>query len=315
MLATAMVAMVTVTPVQAKEPMLIGVLTVTWGSTPTTEAVRAGLIALGHKDFQDFVMGVRFTQGDSASMEQAARGLVRSGAQIIVVQGAVGALAAQRATSTIPIVFVHVDDPVELGLVNSYAKPGGNITGVSSDDHLLSRKRLEFLKRMVPSIKKVLFPYDAADQGALSQLPYYRDAATRLGLTLVERPLENQDQASAFLGALRKGDVDGIASPVSANSNIPGYIIEASVREGIPTIFANSFWLEFGALASYSPSFESTGKQAARLVDKIMKGDKPSDIPVEVNSTILFSINLKVAKALNLAIPVEVLYRADRIVR
>ena len=109
--------------------------------------------------------------------------------------------------------------------------------------------------------------------------------------------------------------MDGILQPPSASLNIPGFILEASSQRAIPTMFEGTFWLEQGGLASYGPDFHETGRQAARLMDKILKGTKPAEIPVEVNAKIEFAINLKVAKALGLTIAPEVLYRADRIIR
>jgi len=124
------------------------------------------------------------------------------------------------------------------------------------------------------------------------------------------------NSARAVLAQVRKSEVDGILGPYSVSLNIPGLILDAAAQQGIPTMFSSTFWPEEqGALASYAPNTYETGKQAARLVDKILKGTKPADIPVEVNSKIEFVINLKTAKALGLTIAPEVLFQADRIIR
>ncbi len=144
----------------------------------------------------------------------------------------------------------------------------------------------------------------------------YREAAHRLGIVLVEQAVRTEEEAQATLAQVRKGEVDGILPPPHVSLNIPGFILEAATNRAIPTMFDAAFWVERGGgLASYGPDYYESGRQAARLVDKILKGTKPAEIPVEVNPKIEFAINLKVAKALGLTIAPEVLYRADRIIR
>ena len=149
----------------------------------------------------------------------------------------------------------------------------------------------------------------------MAEAKVYRDAAHRLGIVLVEKVVRTEEEAQATLAQVRKGEVDGILPPRHASLNIPGFILEASSQQAIPTMFDAAFWVERGAPASYGPDYHEIGRQAARLVDKILKGAKPAEIPVEVNPKIEFAINLKVAKALGLTIAPEVLYRADRIIR
>jgi len=158
-------------------------------------------------------------------------------------------------------------------------------------------------------------------QGDLTALPavaaakVYHDAARRLGIELVEQAVRTEEEAQATLATVRKGEVDGILQPPSGSLNITGFILEAAVQQAIPSMFSNAFWVERGGLASYGPDLSESGRQAARLVDKILKGAKPAELPVEVNSKIEFVINLKVARALGLTIAPEVLYRADRLIR
>ena len=136
-----------------------------------------------------------------------------------------------------------------------------------------------------------------------------------LGLKLIVRPVHNEAEAQSVLSQLQHDQIDGILAPRHLSLNIPGYISTAATQLQIPTMFNSVFWVQNGALASYGPDFYETGRQTARLVDKMIKGAKPADIPVEVNPKIEFVINLKVAKALGLAIPAEILYQADRLVR
>src|SRR5262249_43588473 len=135
-----------------------------------------------------------------------------------------------------------------------------------------------------------------------------REAAQHLGIELLEKPVRTEEEAQATLAQISNGEVDGILGPISASLNILGFILETSSHQAIPTMFGAAFWVERGALASYGPDAHETGRQAARLVDKILKGAKPAEIPVEVNPKIEIAINLKVAKALGLTIAPEVLY-------
>jgi len=168
---------------------------------------------------------------------------------------------------------------------------------------------------LIPDLQRVLFPYDIHDTYSAMAAQAYRDAARRLGIVLVERPVGSAEEAQTVLGQVRKGEVDGLLQPYSAGLNIPGLILKVLDQQGIPALFTGAFWAEQGALASYGPDFHETGRQAARLADKILKGASPAELPVEVNSKIEFAINLKTAKALGLTIPSEVLFQADKIVR
>ncbi len=298
------------------QPIKIGVLTVSWGPTPPVVGLRDGLLELGYRENEQFVIGVRFTQGDMAVLPAAAREMIQHEVDIIFADYDDAAKAAQMATSRIPIVFAGVRDPLGLGLIQSFARPGGNITGVTDLQFELSPKRLELFHEIIPGLKRVLYTYDAADAYAVSEARVYREAARRLGIELAEQAVRTEEEAQATLAQVRKGEVDGILQPLAASLNIPGFILEAASQQAIPTMFGGAaFWVERGALASYGPDFHETGRQAARLIDKILKGTKPAEIPVEVNAKIEFAINLKVAKALGLTIAPEVLYRADRIVR
>jgi putative ABC transport system substrate-binding protein len=239
------------------KPFLIGALTDSWGPTPTMVGLRHGLGELGYRENEHFVIGVRFTSGDAAALPTAARELAQLGVDFIFATEPSAAKAAQMATSRIPIVFAAVGDPLGLGLIQSFARPGGNLTGVTELTLDLGPKRLEVFHEIISGLKRVLFPYNASDPYAVSEARVYRDAASRLGIVLVEQ----------------------------------------------------------GGLASYGADFYASGWQAARLVDKILKGADPSEIPVEVNPKIELAINLQVAKTLGLTIAPEVLYRADRLVR
>jgi putative ABC transport system substrate-binding protein len=300
------------TDAQSPRLVKIGALSDSWGPTPAIVGLRDGLQELGYRENQDFVIGVRFVQGNVAELPEAARGLVRHGVDLIVAGGGPSAKAAQMATTRIPIVFMGAGDPVEAGLAKSFARPGGNITGIADLD--LVSKRMEIFGELIPSLKRILFVYDATNAVTVSRLEVHRDAAHRLGLTLVERPVRTEDEARSVIGAVRKGEVDGIFSPRLLSLNIPGLILEIAPKRAIPTMFDDTFYVEQAGLASYAANRHGLGRQAARLVDKILKGARPGDVPIEQPTKFELAINLKAAKALGITIPQFMLLRADRVI-
>ncbi len=296
-------------------PFRIGALTTSWGPTPHVVALRDALIELGYQENQDFVIGVRFTQGDLTIVPDAARDLVRQGADLIFVIEAEPTRLVQQVTTQIPIVFAWVGDPVGQGLVQSFARPGGNTTGVTNLTHELGPKRLELFRELIPSLKRVLYLYDIKDSPSVTMAQVYRKAARHLGLVLIEKPVRTEAEAQATLAQVRKGEVDGMLRPPSVSFNIPGLVADAALKQSIPTMFESGFFVERGVLAGYGPNSFEAGRQVARLVDKIIKGQNPGEIPVEVNSTIKFTINLKTAKALGLTIAPEVMFQATKLIR
>jgi putative tryptophan/tyrosine transport system substrate-binding protein len=224
---------------------------------------------------------VRFTQGDVVALLPAARDLVSAGSDIIFATSANGARAAQQATSVIPIVFAEVvGDPVKLGLVRSFSRPGGNVTGVSTLAIELIPKRLEIFKELVPGLKRVLLIYDPSDADGVASVGAYREAAKHLGIQLVEKTPRSQEEAREAVARVRRSDVDGIVAPASGLAlNIPGAVLDATARRQMPTMFGGSFWVERGGLVGYGPDYYESGRQAARIVFKILKGEKPESIP------------------------------------
>ena len=297
------------------KPIRIGVLTEGFGATTGTVGLRAGLKELGYREDSDFVIGVRFTQGDAAALPAAAKELLQRGVDIFFTEGRSAAKAAQTETAKVPIIFAGGGDPVGLGLIRSFAQPGGNVTGVTDLDLELGPKRLEIFKEMIPRLNRVLFPYNVTDAFSVSEARAYGDAARHLQVVLVEKTVRTEEEAKAVFTNLKKSDIHGILSPRPMTSNIPGLVREAGSRSSLPTMFSSTFFAENGGLASYTPDTYKSGRMAARLVDKILKGIKPAQIPVEVNNDIELVINLKVAKALGIKISPEVLSRAKRVIQ
>jgi putative ABC transport system substrate-binding protein len=187
----------------------IGALTDSWGPTPYVVGLRDGLRALGYREPEQFVIGVRFTQGDLAALPAAARQLVQDGVDLLFVSDASAAQAAQLATRRLPIVFAGVGDPLGLGLIESFARPGGNITGVTDLRLELSSKQLEVFRDLLPGLKRVLYLYDRADGLSVKTAREYRDTARRLGIALVEQAVGTQEEAQTIMAQVRKEEVDG----------------------------------------------------------------------------------------------------------
>jgi putative ABC transport system substrate-binding protein len=168
---------------------------------------------------------------------------------------------------------------------------------------------------MLPGLKRILFLYHATDAYAIAEAQTLHAAARRLELVLVAQAVHTQEEAQATLTALRQEEIDGMLAPRCCALNLPGLILEATARLRLPTMFEAAFWVERGALASYGPDLYASGQMAARLVDKIIKGANPAELPVEVNPQIEFVINLKVVQALGLTLAPTVGYQANRFIK
>ena len=300
---------------QPQRPFMIGALTVSWGPTPAIVGLRDGLKAQGYREDRDFVIGVRFTQGNAAELPAAARSLVQSGVDLIVTSaGSNAAKAAQTATQRIPIVFLGESDPVGRKLVKSFARPGGNITGIADLEVELAPKKLEIFRELVPGLKRIVVVYDATNVEAVERLAVQREAARRLGLAMVEKPVRSEEEARAAITGIKKAEGDGFFASRILSLNIPGLTLDFALKQSIPTMFDEGFFVERGALVSYSANTYELGRQAARLVGKIIKGTKPADIPVEQPTKFELMVNQKTANALGIRIPNSILVRADKVI-
>jgi putative ABC transport system substrate-binding protein len=297
---------------QAPRVYKVGILTdamVPWHSS--TEGFRDGLKELGYIDGKTVIFEARAAQGDVTRMPRLTAELVQQKPDLLLcVSDACG-----RETGGLPMVFVQVSDPVRRGLVQSVPRPGGNITGVANLRAELTAKRLELFKGVVPSLRRVLVSYDPRERDELDSVAVARSAATRLGMTLIERSMTEPLQIEPGLAELKDGGHDGILIVQSGtNLNIPGRSLEVATSNNIPTMYPASFWSKFGALASYGPDQYAQGRQAARLAHKILTGTPPWKIPVELPDRIEFVINLKTANRLGLKVPQPALLRVDRVI-
>ena len=295
---------------EGPRPVRIGVLNEAFAAShPTVEGLRAGLRTLGFDDGRDVTFDIRFTEGKPEAMPAAAKALVAAGVNLIFTSQEAATLAARDATRTIPIVFTSVGDPVGAGVVANLAEPGGNVTGVSSLQTELAAKRIQILKTLAPSVRRVWLIYYGADLSTTPMVGKALEAAERMKLDLSPRGVLDTAALKRVLGEMRRGD--GVLAPEGSNLDIPGAILEQSLTLRIPAIFATALWVGHGGLVSYGPDSYAQGLQAASLVAKILRGVQPRDLPVEGADRVELAVNLKTSELLGLSVPRKILLRAD----
>ena len=276
------------------------------------EALQQGLRERGDAEGRNFVWEFRSTDGSLDQLPQFAEDLVRLKVDIILARASSGAMAAKKATTSIPIVFFAVYAPVEIGLVPNLGHPGGNITGVAVNASDMAGKRVELLKELVPTFKRVAILSHPAHPTNAVQLQGAEAAARALGVHLKAVPVRNADDFVPALNALR-----GIAGVLHADTPLfvthRARLVDAMAASRLPAVYAARVYVEAGGLMSYGPNLPDVWRRAAAYVDKILKGAKPGDLPVEQPTTFELVINNRTAKAIGLTIPPSLVLRADQI--
>jgi putative ABC transport system substrate-binding protein len=278
-------------------------------------AFREGLRERGYVEGKNIAMEYRWGEGKPERFPGLAAELVKLKVDVIVTSGPQAVRAVQHATTTIPIVVAVIQDPVELGFVTSLARPGGNITGLSFQDSELVTRRLQLLKEVLPDVIRVgaLWNSTGGDRTALKAV---EAAATSLGLNLqILNVRVAEDLVGAFEAAKQKRAqaLVQIASPLFAAHRKT--ILDLSAKSRLPTTCQERTFVVDGCLMAYGPSFPEMFRRAAYYVDRILKGTKPGDLPVEQTTAFELVINLKTAKALGLTIPPSLLRRADEVIQ
>jgi len=282
----------------------------------TIDGLRAGLRELGLEEGKHFVLAIRDTKGDAKAAEEAARHLEQEKVDLIYTTSTSVTLAARRATADIPIVFCAGSAPVVLGLVESFAKTGGRLTGVYNPTTDLTAKRLEILKEIVPKLRRVVTFYDPRSPVGIESSKLAREAAQRLGVKFIERHVVSVEELQAGVRALNAGEVDAYFAVSDARAvNQAQLIIDTARFKRLPTMFDFLSHIIKGGLASYSVSLHEVGRLSAKYVQRIFTGVKPKDLPVQGIDKIELVINLKTASQIGLAIPPNVLVRADRVIK
>jgi putative ABC transport system substrate-binding protein len=279
------------------------------------DGLREGLAQLGYHEGKDITFLVEDAQGEVASLADRAAKLVAAKPDVIFTIGTVSTTAAKQATSTLPIVFAFVGDPLRSGLVASYASSQNNLTGIASYSGPLSGKRLEILQEVAPGIKRVLALVVPQDSVAEVSFQALAEAAPKLGVELVRHDVSSKEELEQRLKALPKGAVDAICHIPSTLVGIHiDLLIHKAKEDGIPLIVHEHSMIERGALVSYGADFRLLGLQAAKLVAKIVSGTKPAELRIQTPEQLVLILNLTTAKAIGLTIPPSVLERAERVV-
>jgi putative ABC transport system substrate-binding protein len=306
-------------PVHAQQPgkvPRIGFLTSGAARRDSSEAFRQGLGELGYVEGKNVLIEYRYTEGGSQPLSELAEELVRLNVDVIVTIATEPSLAAQRATKTIPIVMGGGGDPVGVGLVASLARPGGNITGVTTTSVDLSAKRLELLKELTPKISPVAVLWIPTATGNKLQMKETEAAAYSLELHLQPAGVEGPNDFESAFSAINRGKARSLivlGSPMFASHR--ARIVDLVAKSRLPAIYPTSVYVDAGGLMSYGNNLNVVYRRAAVYVDKILKGAKPADLPVERPMKFELVINLKTAKQIGLTIPGSVLYRVDRVIK
>jgi putative tryptophan/tyrosine transport system substrate-binding protein len=303
---------------QSKTVVRVGYLSVLSPSTDSAriEAFRQGLRELGYIEGQSVTLETRYAEGKLDKLPDLAGQLVQSKPDLIVVGGSTATRAAKNATKLIPIVMAHGSDPVELGYVASLARPGGNITGLTHLAPELGGKRLELLKDMVAQLTRVAVLTDPGTGGHGPQIKELEIAAPALGLqlrTMEVRAANELESAFAAMVSARAGAFVGLQQPTL--DRLRERIVDLAAKNRLPGMYPNTEYVESGGLVSYAADIVALFRRTANYVDKIVKGTKPAELPVEQPTQFELVINLKAAKQIGLTIPPNVLARADKIIK
>ena len=286
------------------------------GPTSGIELFRAEMRKLGYIENKHFVFVYRSAENKIERLPALAEELVRVKVDVLIASSTAEATAAKNATSTIPILFTVVADPVAVGLVDSLARPGGNITGLTSIAGVLAGKRLELLKETLPKLAIAAVLWNPQDSGSRQQWNESQLVGRELGLQLYSMEASRAEQLEGAFKRAVKARSAALALTQSAvfdptKKEIP----DLAVKYRLPAISIRGEFVANGGLMSYGPDRTEPFRRAAAMVDKILKGTKPADIPVERPTKFEFVVNLKTAKQIGLTIPPNVLARADRVIK
>ncbi|PYT86202.1 MAG: ABC transporter substrate-binding protein [Acidobacteria bacterium] len=297
---------------QATTPR-IGVLLLGAPPNANLDAFIQGLRELGNIEGKNILIEYRFAEGKADRLPELAMELVRLKVDAIFTAGTPAIFALKQATKTIPIVFFSASDPIGTGVFASLAHPGGNITGISALASDLWPKRLELLKEIFPKLSRVAMVWNKGNAGMNLEAKATQEVAGPLGVTLQDRGVIDANELDVVFAVMTKDRPDGFLALMDPVLNSYRKRIRDFLAENrLPAMFENKDWVEAGGLISYGASYSDAHRRAATLMDKILKGAKPADIPVEQPTRFELFINLKTAKQIGVTIPQTVLYRADR---
>ena len=307
--------------VEAQQPAKVPRIGYLAGASPSaiafrTEAFRQGLHERGYVEGKNIMVEYRFAEGNFRRQKELAAELVRLNVDVIVTSGPASTRAAKEATATIPIVMTFDSDPVESGSVASLARPGGNITGLSTLAPEISGKQLELLKEIVPRLSRVVVLGSSSNPGNVQVLKEMEAASRGFGLKLQHLDILDAKEIEALFRTASNERADAVV--VLAGTVIIAQrrqIADLAIKSRLPSIYERREFVQAGGLMSYGISVIDLDRRAAVYVDKILKGAKPADLPVEQPKKFELIINLKTAKQIGLTIPLNVLARADKVIK
>ena len=284
--------------------------------SPRWAPFRQGLRELGYVEGQNIAFEWRLSGGSAERFPDLAAELVRLKVDVIVASDNPATAAAQKATSTIPIVMVNAMDPVRTGFVGSLARPGGNITGLTVQGTDIQGKALQLLKEAVPTASRVAVLWDPTEPGRRMQATEAEVAARALGLEVHLLEARSPAELDSLFTAMTRARVDAVlVHPSQMLGALRARIVELAAQSRLPTIGVTSWWAEAGGRMSYSMRESDLFQRAASYVDKILRGMKAADLPVEQPMKFKFVINLKTATTLGLTIPSTLLFQADEVIQ
>jgi putative ABC transport system substrate-binding protein len=280
------------------------------------EAFRRGLRELGYVEGRNLAIEFRWAEGNADRLPALAAEVTKLKVDVIVTQGTEATVAAHRSTTTIPIVVTVISDPVGTGLVRSLARPGGNVTGLTDIAEEVAGKRIEVLREAVPSVTRIAVLWNPANASSGPQMKDMEAAGRKLGLSVRSIEVRDVNQLDgAFATAVRDRAGAVVVLPDAALFGRRDQIAQLAVKNRLPSLAWTPEFTKSGCLMIYGPNVLDMHGRAATYVDKILKGAKPGDLPVEQPTTLELVINLKTAKALGLTIPQSLLLRADELIQ
>jgi putative ABC transport system substrate-binding protein len=303
---------------QAERVRLVGLLNILGPDDPEAQARRAvfeqTLQQLGWTVGRNLKIETRQVGGDLDSLRRYAAELVALAPDVIFSIGSLAVAPLQQATRTIPIVFVGVPDPVGAGFVESMAHPGGNITGFSSYEYSMSGKWAELLKQIAPHVTRALVFRDPTSAAGIGQFAAIRSVAQSLGVELTPVNVRDTNEIERAMVAFARSDNGGVIVTTGGTAPHRKLIISLAARHKLPSVYPFRYYAVDGGLITYGPSTRDPFRRAAGYVDRILKGEKPADMPVQAPTKYELIINLKTAKALGLTIPQSLLATADEVI-
>ena len=280
------------------------------------KGLRDELKQLGYQERKTIFLEIRNAKGDRSALKPAADDLVKQKTDVIVTTGTRATQVVKSATTDLPIVFIHPANPIALGFVKSLERPEANLTGVAAFALQTTEKRLQILKEIVPGLEEIYIFFDTNDHYSRENFEFAKKAATKLGVQVAEHGVKSVEELKATVGGLRTGKREAIFHvPDDLVESQADFIFDTARQKKLPTIFNEEAWVIKGALAAYGPDYYEMGRQAAHMVDAILKGRKPGALPVEHVAKFNLTLNYRTANFIGLSLSEDLLKRANKVIR